>query len=266
MKYKMFIADYDGTLGDFGGINPETVAAIKRYENNGGIFAVCTGRMFKNVRDICNNYDIASVVVSYQGAMINERKSGKLLFGGKIEKSLAVEVLTSLKGKPVKPAVLSDDCLYYSQDSFYIDAYKNAKIVPLKKVEDLAYEAEKGTFDSLKINVICDNCDKEKFIEEYSEKYKGKLIVNSGGERLAEFVNPNCSKGSSVKFLSAYFNVPQNEIITVGDSTNDIELLNGAWHGVAVGDAKEELKKYAKEITVDYKNNPVKFLLEKYCL
>ena len=43
MKYDMLIADYDGTLGDFGGINSETIKAIKEYERRGGIFAVCSG-------------------------------------------------------------------------------------------------------------------------------------------------------------------------------------------------------------------------------
>ncbi|MDY6367297.1 MAG: HAD family hydrolase [Clostridia bacterium] len=266
MKYDMFIADYDGTLGDFGGINAETVKAIKEYERRGGIFAICSGRMFKNVRDICNNYGIASAVVSYQGARINERESGKLLFGGEIEKGLAVEVLSSLKGLPVKPAVLSDEYIFYTQTSPYIEAYKIAKIVELKQVNDLAKAAALGEFAVLKINVICGEENKADFISENAEKYKGKLIVNSGGESLAEFINPNCSKGKSVEFLANHFGIPKSKVITVGDSTNDIELVRGEWHGVAVGDAKEELKKYAKEVTVDYKNNPVKFLLEKYCL
>ena len=54
--------------------------------------------------------------------------------------------------------------------------------------------------------------------------------------------------------------------MAVGDSTNDIELLNGPWHGVAVGDGRKELLAVADEITVPYNENPVKVLLEKYCL
>ena len=265
MKYKLFISDYDGTLGGFEGIDADTVKAIKEFEEKGGKFVVCTGRMYKNVRDICNFYDIADVVVSYQGARINERKSGKTLFAGKIETSLAAEVLNSVKNVPVKPAVLSENCLYYTENSVYIEAYKKAKIVELKQVEDLAKEIEKGV-PALKINVICDGTDQAEFTRVYAEKYKGKLIVDSGGPSLAEFVNPACSKGASVRFLSSYYGIDDSGIIAVGDSTNDIELISGGWYGVAVGDAKEELKKYAKEITVDYKNHPVKFLLEKYCL
>ena len=60
--------------------------------------------------------------------------------------------------------------------------------------------------------------------------------------------------------------MPLEKVITVGDSTNDIELLKGPWHGVAVGNASEELKKVADEITVPFKENPVLALLKKYCL
>ena len=266
MKYKLFVADYDGTLGGFDGIKRETVNAIQDYERAGGKFAVCTGRMFKNIRDICQKYDIADMVVSYQGARINERKSGKTLFMDKIANPFAAEILNSLKGLPVKPAVLSDSGLYYTEDSAYIDMYKNAKIVELKQVSDLAKGVEENEFDALKINVYCDGINLSDFIKEFGERYKGRAIVNSGGVNLAEFVNPACSKGAAVRFLAEFYGVGYDEIITVGDSTNDIELIGGAWHGVAVGDGKEELKKFADEITVPYSEQPVKFLLEKYCL
>ena len=266
MKYDLFVADYDGTLGGFDGINEETVNAIKDFEKRGGKFVVCTGRMFKNIRTICEHYDIADMVVSYQGARINDRKSGNTIFADKIATALAVDVLTSIKKLPVKPAVLSSDKLYYTEDSAYIEMYKKAKIVELKKVNDLAKGVAEQEFDALKINVICEGLNVSDFISRYTEQYKGKLIVNSGGPSLAEFVNPAASKGASVKFLAKYYNIPLDRVIAVGDSTNDIELISGAWHGVAVGDAKEELKKVADEITVPYKDQPVKYLLEKYCL
>ena len=266
MKYKLFIADYDGTLGGFEGINEDTVKAIKEYERRGGKFVVCTGRMFKNIRDICERYDIADALSSYQGARINERKSGKTLFAGKVPDDFAVEILNSVKALPVKPAVLSSDKLYYAEDSAYIEMYKKAQIVELVRVKDLAKGVADKAFEALKINVICEGISLTDFIADYGERYKGRLIVNSGGPSLAEFVNPMASKGAAVRFLANYYGVGYDEIIAVGDSTNDIELIRGEWHGVAVGDGKEELKKIADEITVPYKEQPVKYLLEKYCL
>lgn len=265
MKYRLFIADYDGTLGGFEGINPDTVHAIKEYEKRGGKFVVCTGRMFKNIRDICERYGIADAVASYQGARINKRKSGRTLFAGKVPDDLAVEILNLVKTLPVKPAVLSDNRLYYSEDSAYIDMYKKAKIIELARVKDLAETVSSGV-EALKINVICEGIGVSEFISRFSERYNGKLIVNSGGPNLAEFINPAASKGAAVRFLAKFYGVDYDEIIAVGDSTNDIELIRGEWHGVAVGDGREELKQIADEITVPYKDQPVKHLLEKYCL
>ena len=266
MKYKLFISDYDGTLGGFDGIREETVKAIREYEKRGGKFAVCTGRMFKNIREICDNYDIADAVASYQGARINERKSGNTLFKGKIPDNLAVEILNSVKGLPVKPAVLSDSKLYYTDDSEYIEMYKKAKVVELVRVDDLAKCIAKKEFEALKINVICEDIKVDDFIKIYGEKYNGKLLLNSGSARLAEFVSPDCSKGAAVRFLAKHYGLDFSEIIAVGDSTNDIELIAGEWHGVAVGDGNEELKKLADEVTLAFPDQPIKTLLEKYCL
>ncbi|MBQ7236490.1 MAG: HAD family phosphatase [Clostridia bacterium] len=89
---------------------------------------------------------------------------------------------------------------------------------------------------------------------------------NSGAKCLLEAINPDCGKGVAVKFIANYYNIPLEKVLAVGDSTNDIDLLVGPWHGVAVGDGREELKAVADEVTVPFREKPVKLLLEKYCL
>ena len=66
--------------------------------------------------------------------------------------------------------------------------------------------------------------------------------------------------------MANYYGIPLEEVLTIGDSTNDIDLLVGPWHGVCVGDGKEELKAVADEITLPFKDKPVKTIIEKYCL
>lgn len=267
MKYDLFISDYDGTLGDPNGIDEGTVAAIKEYVKKGGKFVVCSGRVFSSIRSVCNRYDISDVIVSFQGARINERVSGRALFKAGIETDLAVKALKAVAETDATPTVLGEDYVYYTVPSTYTEVNAKSKLIRLKKVDNLINGLISGEISALKINVMCEGKVRvDEFIKRYSEGFKGELLVNSGGPNLAEFISPKCSKGAAVRFLSEYYSIPYEKIIAVGDSTNDIELVSGTWHGVAVGSAKEELKKYAKEITVDYKNHPVKFLLEKYCL
>ena len=266
MKYKVFISDYDCTLGFRGDIDGETVKAVKEFEHRGGHFVVCTGRMFKNIKSICDKFDIAEVISSYQGARINERISGKTIYASQIPDDLAIDVLNYVKDLPVKPIVLSDDTLHYTEESAYIDFYRNADGVTLSREDDLIKGIEEKKFCAYKINVVCEGITPDEFVKEYGGRYKDKLIVNSGGRVIAEFVNPACSKGAAIRFLAEYYGVSCDEILAVGDSSNDLEMMKGEWHGVAVGDGFDGLKAIADEITVPFSEKPVKRLLEKYCL
>ena len=85
MKFELFISDYDKTLGDAPDkISPENVKAIQEYTAKGGKFVVCTGRMFSSIAPICKKYGLKGLVVSYQGAMINDIETGECLFKGGI--------------------------------------------------------------------------------------------------------------------------------------------------------------------------------------
>ena len=93
-----------------------------------------------------------------------------------------------------------------------------------------------------------------------------KVIVNSGASYIVEIVSPEFTKKQAVEYLANYYNIPFSEVMAVGDSTNDIPLLDGEWHGVAVGTAHPDLKAVAKEVTVPFEQHPIKYLIEKYCL
>jgi len=267
MKYDLFISDFDGTMGKAPDIVDEkTVKAIKDYVAKGGKFVICTGRMYTSIRAICLKYGFEGLVISYQGAMINDIKTGTPIFAGGIEYNLAAEITKKLLDEGIQTIVDIDDILYYEQRSEYTDYYETAVHITGKQVPDLIKLVLDQKKDVLKVGGICDPQTAKRLTDKYNAEYDGKLIFNNGSSQLIEVVNPACSKGYAVKFLSEYYGVPFDKIIAVGDSTNDIELLRGEWHGVAVGDARDELKAYAKEITVPFAELPIKTLLEKYCL
>ncbi len=268
MKYRLFVSDFDGTLGKAPDrIEPETVEAIKEYERRGGIFAVCTGRMFSSIRPICLKYGLKGLVIAYQGAMIGDIETGKVVFSGGIEYKLAAEIVNYLL-KTEGVSVLSDidDVMYVQERTPYIDFYEHACKVKGVCVENLAEFITRKKSTVLKVGGIGTVELADKLTAELNEKYAGRLVVNNGAPMFVEVVDKRFDKKFSVEFLAKHFGVPYDEIIAVGDSTNDIELLNGEWHGVAVGDAREELKRVAKEITVPYADRPVEYLLKKYCL
>ena len=156
--------------------------------------------------------------------------------------------------------------MFYREFTPYIGVYERAVAIKgnvtdvAKKIKDIDGIISKICWlgDD---KIVCDTAQRLNAV------YKNQGIkFNSGAKCLLEAINPDCGKDNAVRFLAKHFGVPLSETITVGDSTNDIPLLSGEWHGVAVGDGKEELKKVAKEITVPFKEKPVLHLLKKYCL
>lgn len=57
-----------------------------------------------------------------------------------------------------------------------------------------------------------------------------------------------------------------DEVMAVGDSGNDLTMLEAAGLGVAMGNATEEIKQAADVITADNNHDGVAEAIEKYVL
>ena len=98
MKYKMFVADYDGTLGHAPNvIQPETLQTVKEYISKGGRFLVCSGREQKSISDILNNYGIEGDVICCQGAVLSDIKTGEKKISGGVETNFALKLIDELE-------------------------------------------------------------------------------------------------------------------------------------------------------------------------
>lgn len=268
MKYKLFISDYDGTLGEAPAneIDGETLSAIAEFEKKGGIFVVCSGRETSSITPILKKFNIKGLLASLQGAKITDIESGKEIFSGGLSTEMALEALKAVESTGLTPLIYYKGEMFYREHTPYIAVYERAVAIKgtitdvSQKIKDIGDKISKICWlgDD---KIVCDTA------ERLNEIYKGKGIkFNSGAKCLLEAINPDCGKDNAVRFLANYYNIPLAKTLAVGDSTNDIPLLSGEWHGVAVGDGKEELKNIADEITVPFNEKPVLHLLKKYCL
>ncbi len=268
MKYKLIVSDYDGTLGSApnNDIDKETLSAIREFQSRGGIFAVCTGREYGSIRAICKAQGLSGLVACFQGAKIYDLDTDECLFDGGMSGENALRALQAVEDSGLQPIVYTPDGFYIEKDSEYTAIYERAVMV--KGIIANAKDVVKKYGKVCKLGWL----GKPEIVNEVAERLNPEYIetgvkFNIGVSFLLEAINPNHSKGNAVRLLAEHYNIPLEEVMAVGDSTNDIELITGgAWHGVAVGDGREELKAVAKEVTVPFRNQPIKYLIEKYCL
>jgi sucrose-phosphate synthase len=70
---------------------------------------------------------------------------------------------------------------------------------------------------------------------------KAKIIISHN--QYLDILPVRASKGTAVKAVAFRWDIPFENILVAGDSGNDIDMLNGAISGVAVGNYSEELEK-----------------------
>ncbi len=99
------------------------------------------------------------------------------------------------------------------------------------------------------------------------------LQLNGGGELLfsgtpdmLEVLPPKSSKGAGVKQLAKDLGISMNQVMALGDAENDLEMLEMAGWGVAMGNANDHLKGVADAVTSTNDQDGVAEAIEKYVL
>ncbi len=268
LNYKLIVSDFDGTLiDDKQQILPEVRTAIKNYVSCGGIFAVCTGRMTCSILPRVRELGLKGLVVAYQGTVIAEIESGRILKYGGINSEGIAEICRNIKelGQPVN--VYSGDDLYTDipKDNEYLQLYERIVGVDSKHVEgDIGDFVLKNGLFCQKVAVLVKAEEQAALYAELSRRLGNKYDVTCSAKVLVEISPLNDNKGEAVKFLANKFSIPMEKTVAVGDNLNDLPMIKAAGVGVAVGNATESLKNAADFVSVSNNDGAVAQIIKKF--
>ena len=108
---------------------------------------------------------------------------------------------------------------------------------------------------------------RQRILQDLRDEYQGLSHDGTGRERFydvllssegnLEFVLPHTTKGTAVEALAKHWGFSTDEVMTLGDSENDLSMLRFAGAGVAMGNAKPNIKKAARYETTDNNHHGV---------
>ena len=84
--------------------------------------------------------------------------------------------------------------------------------------------------------------------------------------RFLEIVNAQVNKGEALRFVAEHFGVKREEVMAIGDSNNDIAMVEYAGLGVAMGNASPRVKEAADVMTKSNQEDGVAEAIKKYIL
>ena len=102
---------------------------------------------------------------------------------------------------------------------------------------------------------------RQRILQDLRDEYQGLSHDGTGRERFydvllssegnLEFVLPHTTKGTAVEALAKHWGFSPDEVMTLGDSENDLSMLRFAGAGVAMGNANPNIKEAARYETTD---------------
>lgn len=268
LNCKLIISDFDGTLANSRNtVDEEVVSAIRTFVDDGGVFAVCTGRILPSIMPVARNLGFKGLVVACQGSVIADIQTGEVLRCVSLPYERAAEVCAALeeRGDTVN-AYVSDG--YYSslaEGDENLRLYEDITGVRARHVNvPLSEYIYKNRLACQKIASLCYPEDREALYADMYARFGAVTEVTCSAKVLVEISPQGETKGAAVKFLADYYGIPHSQTCAVGDNLNDLSMIEEAGIGVAVGNATEELKRKAKFVTVTNDEGAVARVIKEF--
>lgn len=240
-KYILFI-DIDGTLvpNATNKMRKEIIEEFDRIQKDGHIIVVASGRAIKNIFDI-EGMEHATYVAALMGNVVVDCKTRN-----------SVKKTEFLCSKTVKKLVDEIDerglSWTFKDDFEEKTCCENSEVMNkfvCKKVERTDFEQD------LKDNKITQLLINGKLPQDFIDRFPEFDFFCMPSDYY-DIIKKGFGKAEVVKFFAE--RNPQHTTVAIGDSNNDIAMLDEAEISIAMGNAKDELKQKCDFVTTDVQN------------
>jgi Cof subfamily protein (haloacid dehalogenase superfamily) len=263
LSLKLIAIDLDGTLlNSKNAISPRTEAAIRRAAESGIVVTIATGRMYRSALAIAKKLDLDVPLITYNGALVRS-VSGKVYYHRPIPEKLSHEIMMLFKEMRWHIQTYIDDTLYVRHLDKKAKAYATIAGVEAVPLGDALYTI-KG--EPTKMLGIADSPEEAGAMYEYlNADFGTKLFIaisQAPNAIYVEICHPEVSKGKALTMLAQNLSIKKEEIMAIGDSGNDVSLLDAAGLPVAMANARPEVKERAQIITKSNDEDGVALVIE----
>jgi hypothetical protein len=266
LKYRLIATDLDGTLmGEDAIISPKVKDAVRRAVEKGTKFTIATGRAFSSTLPFAQELGVNTPLICYQGGLIKDHLNGRVIHEQSVPLSSAQELIRFTQQRGLHLNVYVDDGRAYVErvtpEARYYTEIAKAPVYP---VGDLLTFLDR---DPIKfIIVLSDDGATELLIAELETLFAGRMQFVRSYSCLVEGIPLGVSKGDALARLADHLGFPLEETIGIGDNDNDLELVERAGLGVAMGNASLAVKAAADYIAPPVDKEGVVEIIERFVL
>ncbi len=255
-KYKMIAIDLDGTLlSPDGKVTPRAKAAVQRCLGAGMLVCFATGRNWTESKVVLDTIEHYATAVFVGGAMVIDTGQRVTLHKAKVDPQLARDICRVLEDAGHTVLALQDTEPAGVDYLVSADAPLNPETDHWMKVTRATVRRQSRLGDyvhehTVRIGIV-DHPErvaqvKAELQEKFAERvFMQTLFVPTANVDVLEIFDPSVNKWEGILHVARRHGIEPEQIIAIGDDWNDLSMIENAGLGVAMGNAREEIKAVA---------------------
>lgn len=271
-KYILAAFDMDGTLLDSQkNIRKDSIEAMYEAVSVGKILSLSTGRNPSELAYYRAKLPMMQYIMCLSGALILNNKTDEIIF----EKALAQDKVCRLfeigKDYDAMIHIHSKDTHIQYKDldnlarcgmGVYRPMFERISVFH----DDMAKEFSNHPFPVYKFNFYCSSEMVRTDLEKKIASENLNISMCHAETKSLECSPLGVSKASGLEFLCSYLNISTDEAIAVGDADNDIDILESAGLGIAMGNANANVKAISDAVVADCDSNGIEEVIKMYLM
>ena len=271
MNYQLLATDLDGTLlNDKKELTPGNQAALNKALEAGKTIVFSSGRCLAEMSDLIPLFPKMRYAICLSGGCVFDLKADRPLFETPMNYELMRKLWNFCREKDAMAMALSGRNLYLEDkfnghlDQVFMSHFTRSYERYATWVPDMEQVFADADIQIDKFNIYF---RRESDREECFGIFKGAPLEMVRAEQTGIECNPTgISKGGAILELCRRLGIPAEAIIAVGDSDNDLSILEVSGLPVAVKNSTDLILKTAKEIVADCNHDAVAEAINKWML
>ncbi|WP_026692639.1 Cof-type HAD-IIB family hydrolase [Peribacillus kribbensis] len=251
MVYRMLAVNIDGTLLHSNGrLHKVTREAVEYVHQKGVYVTLVTSRNFASAKKVAKGLKVKPLLVAHQGAYVGTPDKPILL--KRISEEVTLELVKMLEASSSQIRLYHEKYMVGNRVNLpenLIGRSTFSKNEPYfyshQYVDVLSETLESHPAAPPKIDVVCDRAKVAEDLMAAIEGMYHEVDTVKIQENKFSVVPAGISKWNGIAYLAEYLGIRKNEIAVIGDAEDDIEMIERAGLGVAMGNAPAKVKEAA---------------------
>ncbi|MFM2303981.1 MAG: hypothetical protein RLZZ135_1391 [Cyanobacteriota bacterium] len=270
-EIKLLIVDIDGTIaGTSNQVSTRVKQAIQAAQAKGIRVGIATGRMYQSALRFHHEIGADFPILAYQGAWIQDPASGITHRHLPLSIAAARELIDYFEQAhlfdKISIHVYRNDSLYVRKIDCDTELYIGRSGIPAHPVGDLRTVL---TDRPTKILAMSEDIELiNSLLLDLQQRYpKDKLHITTSVPIFLEATNAGVNKGTAIDYIAQeLLGITAANVLAIGDNYNDVEMLDYAGIGVAMGNAPSDVQSRADWVAPDIEADGVAVAIEKFIL